>query len=547
MYVDFVTVKRKKKTHVKKLLRRSYRENGKPMKETLANLSHLPDELISVIRGYLSGKKYIHTAEKTPLKISAARSHGMVMAVKKAFEQLGFETMLASRTSRQRNIICAMVCVRIMKPHSKTASLRWWQNTTIPNMMGARKVEPKELFEAMDWLYKNQGKIEKRLAKKHLTSKSVALYDLSSSYMEGDHCELAQYGYSRDKGSDKKQINYGLLCDALGRPISMTVYEGNISDSKTLIPQITKIKEDFSLSEVIIVGDRGMIVKAQFEALKSLNIPWITALRSASIKKLIRQKAFIPSPELTLCEISHEDFPMERLIVCRNPEVASKRRKTRLALLQKTQELLAGVQERVERGTLTGKAEIGIEFGSALKKCGMKKHFRYSIDDDAVTFSRNSESIDFEASTDGIYIVRTSLQSERASSQTCVDTYKSLAKVERAFRCLKTGSLHVRPIYHRLDHRLRSHMFLCMLAYYVEWHLREAWAPLLFSKTETLVDQEDVDHHSYHTLLSEMNALTENDCYFNLGDPRLKANTFVTVSEPTEIQAESFQSFRRYR
>ena len=252
----------------------------------------------------------------------------------------------------------------------------------------------------------------------------------------------------------------------------MTVYEGNVSDAKTLIPQITKIKEDFSLSEVIIVGDRGMIVKAQFEALKSLNIPWITALRSASIKKLIRQKAFIPSPELTLCEISHEDFPMERLIVCRSSEVASKRKKTRLALLQKTQELLAGVQERVERGTLKGKAEIGIEFGSALKKCGMKKHFRYSIDDDAVTFSRNSESIDFEASTDGIYIVRT------------------------------------------------SHMFLCMLAYYVEWHLREAWAPLLFSKTETLVDQEDVDHHSYHTLLSEMNALTENDCDFNLGDPR---------------------------
>ena len=189
MYVDFVTVKRKKKTHVKKLLRRSYRENGKPKKETLANLSHLPDELISVIRGYLSGKKYIHTAENTPLKISAARSHGMVMAVKKAFEQLGFETILASRTSRQRKIICAIVCARIMKPHSKTASLRWWQNTTIPKMMGTREVGPKELFEAMDWLYKNQGKIEKRLAKKHLDSKSAALYDLSFSYMEGEHCE----------------------------------------------------------------------------------------------------------------------------------------------------------------------------------------------------------------------------------------------------------------------------------------------------------------------------------------------------------------------
>ena len=448
------------------------------MKETIANLTRLPKKLVDVIKGYLKGSRYINTSQSAPIKITSSRSHGMVMAVKKVFTQLGFEALLASRSSRQRKLICAMVCARIIKPNSKTASLRWWQDTTIPKIMGVEDVEPSELFEALDWLDKNQTKIEKRLAKKHLKSQDAILYDLSSSYVEGQHCHLAQYGYSRDKRSDKKQINYGLLCDSSGRPVSITVYEGNVSDSKTLIFEITKIEKDFGLSEIIIVGDRGMIVKTHLEALKSLNIQWVTALRSNSIKKLIKDKTIQPSPELTLCEISHKEYPQERLIVCRNPDIAKKRKTVRESLVTKTEQELKTIQDRVKSGALYGKAKIGVKFGSILK-IGVGKHFNYTIEDNNVTFSRNHKSIDLESASDGIYIVRTSLSSQAISSQDCVNTYKSLAKVERAFRCLKTSSLHIRPIYHRLNHRVKAHMFLCMLAYYVEWHLRKVWTPLL--------------------------------------------------------------------
>jgi transposase len=377
-----------------------------------------------------------------------------------------------------------MVAARIMSPDSKLATTRWWNTTTLPEELGIADADESELYGAMDWLVSRQKEIEKRLASRHLDSGGLVLYDLSSSYMEGTHCKLAARGYNRDGKQGKLQINYGLLTDAYGCPVAVSVFSGNTSDPQTLLPQVIKARDEFGLSNMVLVGDRGMIAQRQIDALKGYEgLSWITALKSGAIAKLISNESLQPGlfDERNLFEFSSTDYPGERLVACRNSDLAKLRAHKRESLLQATEAELTKVLQMVAKGRLSGKEKIGVRVGRVINKYKMAKHLTLEIQDSSVSWQRKQEQIDTEASLDGLYVIRTSVSEELLSSDDAVRSYKSLSQVERAFRSLKSIDLEVRPIWHRLENRVRAHIFLCMLAYYVKWHMMEAWRPLLFA------------------------------------------------------------------
>ena len=463
------------------LLRESYREGGKVKKRTLANLSTLPMDQVEAIRRVLRGEKLVSPDEL--FEQVSSRHHGHVRAVRLAMKQLGFERLLSS-ACRERDLVVAMVAARIVAPDSKLATTRWWQTTTLPEELGVADAGETDLYRAMDWLLSRQQKIEQRLAARHLQSGGLVLYDLSSSYMEGTCCPLAARGYNRDGKQGKLQINYGLLTDAAGCPVAVSVFSGNTADPKTLLPQVTKVRDEFGLTSLVLVGDRGMIAQRQIDALKGYDgLSWITALKSGAIEKLINSESLQPGlfDERNLFEFSSPDYPDERLIACRNTELARLRAHKRESLLQATEAELHKVQQMAAKGRLIGKDKIGVRVGRVINKYKMAKHLTLEIQESSVSWQRKQEQINAEAALDGLYVIRTSVAKERLSSDDAVRSYKSLSQVERAFRSLKSIDLEVRPIWHRLENRVRAHIFICMLAYYVKWHMMEAWRPLLFA------------------------------------------------------------------
>jgi transposase len=544
------------------LLRRSYREGGTVKNETLGNLSHLPDELVEIIRAALQGTTFVPLNQA--FEVTRSRSQGAVEAVALTMQRLGFAALIASKPCRERDIVLAMVAARIIAPHTKLATTRWWHTTTLAEDFDVADANEDELYAAMDWLLQRQSKIETKLASKHLQPGGLVLYDLSSSYFEGSSCPLAKRGYNRDGKRGYLQVNYGLLTDARGCPVAVSVHDGNTSDCETFLPQVQRLRQDFGIERLVIVGDRGMISQKSIEEIRHTDgIDWITALKSGAIRMLIDDKQVQPDlfDERHLFEFTHPDFPGERLIACRNQELAKLRAHKRQDMLQATEKDLEKIAARVETGRLSGQDDIGIRVGKIINKYKMAKHFDLDIKNDAFSFQRKSDSIAAETALDGIYIIRTSVSTDQMNSADCVRNYKLLVHVERAFRSLKTIDLKIRPIHHRLADRVRAHILLCMLAYYVEWHMREAWRELMFAdpdqdakkirdpvapakrseaaeiKATSRRLQDGTPTHSFSTLLDELGTIVRNTCRTpNAGSD---APTFdvTTISNPKQQRA----------
>ena len=546
------------------LLRESFREGSKVCKRTLANLSALSAAQVQMIRGALRGDM-LQPVEKT-FEVIASPAHGHVQAVCLAMQRLGFASVLASKPSPQRDLVLAMVASRIICPATKFATARLWHNSTLARELGVSDANENDLYAAMDWLLAGQDRIQKKLAARHLKEDSLVLYDLSSSYFEGQHCPLAKLGYSRDGKRGTLQVNYGLLTDDRGCPVAISVYEGNTSDSTTFMPQVTRVREQFGIKRMVMVGDRGMISqKAIDEMSKDADVAWITALRSSSIRTLVQQRHLQLGlfDERNLLEISSPDFPGERLVACRNPELAKSRMHTRNDLLLATERELEKIKVRVTAAKLVGKDKIGIASGKVVNRYKVAKHFELTVHDDTFTYARLEDNIASEAALDGLYIIRTSVQSQRMDGPACVRTYKSLAQVERAFRSIKMMDLKVRPIHHHLENRVRAHILLCMLAYYVEWHMREAWRELMFAdedqaaklirdpvapaqrsaaamkkvQSHTLDDGTPV--HSFQTLMATLQGIVRNTCRTPDGGP--DAPTFEITTTPNQKQKRAFE------
>lgn len=563
-HVVTTTRKYKDQVYCTHLLRRSYREDGKVKNETLGNLSHLPDSVIDLIRRSLAGETFVPAGET--FEISSSRAHGHVQAVALAMQRLGFASLLASKPCRERDLICAMVASRIVCPATKLATTRLWHTSTLAQEFGVSDACEDDLYAAMDWLLAGQGRIQKKLAARHLKEDALVLYDLSSSYFEGSCCPLAKLGYSRDGKRGTLQVNYGLLTDERGCPVAISVHEGNTSDSTTFMPQVTRLREEFGIKRMVMVGDRGMISqKAIDEMSTDAGVAWITALRSSAIRTLVQQGHVQMGlfDERNLLEISSPDFPGERLVACRNPELAKMRVHTREDLLTATEENLHKIKVRVEAGKLMGQDKIGVAVGKVVNQYKVAKHFELQITDDGFTFARKTDSIVAEAALDGLYIIRTSVKAQRMDAATCVRTYKSLAQVERAFRSIKTMDLKVRPIHHYLEGRVRAHIFLCMLAYYVEWHMRQAWRELMFTDEDqaaklvrdpvapakrsdaamhkvlsrTLEDGSPV--HSFQSLMALLQTVVRNTC--RTPKSADDAPTFELTTTPSDKQKRALE------
>jgi Transposase DDE domain len=538
------------------LLRRSYREGGKVKKETLANLSRLPPEAIDAIRAVLRGEVLVPAAAAFEIERSLPAGH--VNAALAMARRLELARLLDRTPSRERDLVVAMVCQRAICPASKLGTVRALGQSTLADELGVADADEDDLYAAMDWLLERQERIEDRLARRHLKDGELVLYDVSSSYFEGRCCELAALGYSRDGKRGSRQIIYGLLCDKPGRPVAVEVFSGELHDDKTLPSQIAKLKARFGLRRVVVVSDRGMITKANIELLDTENVGWITALKAPQIQKLARQNVLQLSlfDQTNLAEITAEDYPGERLILCRNPLVAAERARKRTELLDATERGLVEIATRVERGTLHGADQIGLAAGPALRRYKVKKHFEVTITDTSFTWTRNTEQIRAEAALDGIYVLRTNIGEGELPTGEVVRSYKNLEQVERAFKTFKGPELEIRPIHHHLETRVRAHVFLCMLAYYLTWHLRHAWTPLLFKdehppiqpdpvakatrspsaqrKAQTKTTSTGEPCHSYKSLLAELATLTRNTI-------RLPGSTATLhkLAQPTTHQAHA--------
>ena len=544
------------------LLRESYREGTRVRKRTLANLSGLADGQIDAIRAVLRGEQLGPLSARFEAIVS--RSHGPAQAVSVAMYRLGFAALLGARASRQRDLVCAMVGARIIAPHTKLATTRWWHTTTLAEDFGVADASKDELYAAMDWLLARQAALQKKLAARHLSAGGLVLYDLSSSYFEGTTCPLAKLGYSRDRKRGTLQVNYGLLTDARGCPVAISVHEGNVADSQTLLPEVKRLREDFGIGQLVLVGDRGMISSQAIEELREADgVDWITALKSVSIRALVEQGHLQLDlfDERNLVELQSPEYPGERLVACRNPQLAKLRAHKREDLLAATEQNLVKIKARVEAKKLAGADVIGLAVGKIINQYKVAKHFELAIGAASFTFARKHDSIAAEAALDGLYIIRTSVPAAQMDAPECVRSYKALANVERAFRSLKTVDLKIRPIHHRLADRVRAHIFLCMLAYYVEWHMREAWRELMFADTDqqakatrdpvapakrskaalTKVSRHALDDgtpaHSFATLLGELSTIVRNTCRTPHAGPEAPTFNVVTTPNPKQLRA----------
>ena len=552
------------------LLRESYREDGKVKSRTLANLSHWPDEKIQTLRAALRGDKLVPAGEGG-FEIRRSLPHGHVLAALATARRIGLDDLLPRRGSqRRRDLVLALVVARLLDPAAKLATARMLDPATASHSLGETlglgTVRVREIYAALDWLGSEQSFIENRLARRHLKEGTLVLYDVTSTYLEGSHCPLAHHGYSRDKRSDRPQLVIGLLCASDGCPVAVEVFEGNTADPATVASQIAKLKDRFKLKRVVVVGDRGMITDARIEqGLRPAGLDWITALRAPAIKDLAAAGGPLqPSlfDDRDMGEITSPDFPGERLVVCKNPLLAEERTRKREELLAATEKDLARIRTRVARAKnpLHGAAEIGRAVGTVIGKRKMAKHFAIEITDKTFSFARKPDQIDAEARLDGIYVLRTSLTAEQSNAAATVRSYKSLARVERAFRSLKTVDLEIRPVFHWTAPRVRAHVLLCVLAYYLEWHMRQVLAPVLFDDEDKAAAEasraspvakaqvsdaarkkararlsdpahgERLPVHSFRTLLADLGTLTKNTVYFG-GKSEL-----TVVAKPTPVQ-----------
>lgn len=561
--IHVVTTRRKYKGRVYEttLLRRSFREGGKVRKETVGNLSHLPPEAIAAVRSVLAGELLVPAGEAVTVERSLP--HGHVAAVLGMLRDLGLERILGRERSRERDLVVGMICQRTLAPGSKLSHTRRFSQTTLGAELAIDGATEHELVSAMDWLLAGQDRIERALARRHLQPGGFVLYDLSSSYVEGRCCELASLGYSRDGKKGKLQVNYGLICAPDGRPVAVDVFDGATTDSKTLLGCVDSVVRRFGVRDVIFVGDRGMITQTHVDTLTERGLLFVTALKSGQIRKLadcgeLQLSLF---DEVNLAEITSEHHPGERLVVCRNPNVAAERARKRSELLNATDVELAKVKRMVDspRGKLrkASAGEIGERVGRVVNKYKVAKHYDLAIANGAFRYERKIEQIEREAALDGIYVIRTNVSAERLATDDIVRTYKQLANVERAFRTLKSVDLEVRPIRHWIATRVRAHIFLCMLAYYVQYELRARLAPLLYTdehpqpqpdpvakarrsksadrKAATHTTDDGLPAHSFRDLLAELGTLTRN----TISLPT--SHSFTQLTQTTPLQARAFQ------
>ncbi len=567
MHIDIVPNRNSRPAY---LLRESYRDGKKVRKRTIANLSSLSDEQLLAIRAVLQGRALAPV--DALFEIASSRAQGHVEAVRVAMSKLKMAALLGVRASPERDRVMAMIAARILAPHTKLATTRWWQTTTLAEDFGVTAATETDLYAAMDWLLERQDAIQAKLAARHLQAGSLVLYDLSSSYFEGTTCPLARLGYNRDGKAGKLQVNYGLLTDQRGCPVAVSVHEGNTADTLTLMPQVVRLREEFGLGQLVLVGDRGMISQKSIEALKAQDgIGWITALKSVSIRTLVEQGQLQLGlfDQRDLFELSHPDYPGERLVACRNPELAKLRAHKREDLLQATERNLAKVQASVAAGRLAGQDRIGVRVGKVVNQYKVAKHFTLSIGEDAFAFQRKADSIAAEAALDGLYVIRTSVSPKSMDAADCVRHYKSLANVERAFRTMKSLDLKIRPIHHRLADRVRAHIFLCMLAYYVEWHLREVWRELMFADEDQAAKairepvkpaqrseraqrkaaahtlDDGTPAHSFGTLIAELATIVRNAC--RAPNAPQDAPTFQITTTTSPKQQRAFDLLQQIR
>ena len=552
------------------LLRESYREGGKVRKRTLCNLSDWPTAHVEGLRGVLKGGTVI-AAERDAFTVTRSLPHGHVAAALGTARGIGLDRVLGPDGNRCRDLVLALLVGRILEPASKLAAARALSPATAASSLGEAlglgEVDEDELYTALDWLLERQPAIETALAKRHLINGTLVLYDVSSSYMEGRCCPLAKRGYSRDGRKGTLQITYGLLCASDGCPVAIEVFDGNTADPMTLASQVEKLKQRFRLDHVVLVGDRGMITQARItEDIQAAGLDWITALRAPAIRTLLETGALQLSlfDQRDMASITAPEFPGERLVVCRNPDLAAERARKRADLLAATERDLARIQAAVtrKRHPLRGTAEIALAVGAVINKHKMAKHFDLDIAEAAFSFARKAAEIAAEAATDGVYVVRTSLPAETLDDAAAVRSYKSLARVERAFRCIKTVDLQVRPVRHWLADRVRAHVFLCMLAYYLEWHMRQRLAPMLFDDTdrqaaETLresvvaqaprspaavtkqttgLTEDGLPVHSFRSLLADLATLARN----TITTAITPDYPLTVVTRPTPIQQKAF-------
>lgn len=559
--VHVVTTRRayKGKVYQTHLLRRTYREDGKVKNETVSNISCLPESVVELIRASLRGQAFAPVDEQ--FDVVASPHHGHVQAVMMAIQRLGLDKLVHSRRSRERDLVLGMIAARVLAPQSKLSTTRWWHTTTLPGELGITEADEDELYAAMDWLLKRQKAIEKKLAHRHLTSGGLVLYDLSSSYFEGTHCPLAAIGHSRDGKKGTLQVNYGLVTNRDGCPVSVSVFAGNTGDSTTLVNEVQQVQERFGIERLVIVGDRGMIGEKQIEELRShKGVGWITALKTGAIRKLLDQGHIQMGlfDERNLFELRHPQHPDERLVACRNPELAELRAKKRQDLIDATCRELDKVRGMVERGRLRGADKIGVRAGKVVNKYKVAKHFELQIEDERFSYQLQHDRIAAEAALDGVYVIRTSVPARGLKAPDVARSYKLLSNVERAFRSFKTVDLNVRPIRHWAEDRVRSHILLCMLAYYVQWHMQEAWRPLLFAdedqqakatrdpvapaRRSAKAEQKAVSKsledgslaHSFRSLLATLSTIVRNVCHrkgANEHEPTFQVQTTPTAKQ----------------
>jgi hypothetical protein len=557
MYIDIVP---NRNSRPAVLLREAWRENGKIKKRTVANLSHLPPERVEALRRALKGEG-LGPVERPEMEIERSLPHGAVAAVLGTMAKLGLPELIAAKRSRERDLVVAMISERLLHPSSKLASTRSWHSSTLAEELGVGGAEADDLYAAMDWLLARQDRIEGKLAARHLKAGDLVLYDATSSYYEGRTCALAMWGHNRDGKRGRKIIVYGALTDGAGCPVAVEVYPGNTGDPSTVPDQVVKLKDRFGLSRVVLAGDRGMLTETNLEVLRAHEgLGWITALRSGAIRRLLEGGAVQMSlfDEKGLVEIAHPDYPGERLIVCLNPFLRDERSRKREELLAATEKELGKIAAMVSRRkkTVMKKEEIGVRVGKVIGRWKVGKHFVLEIGEGRLSYRRDEAAIAAEAALDGLYAIRTSEPAAALSAAEAVRSYKGLSAVERLFRTLKGLDLKVRPIFHREPARVRAHIFICLLAYYVEWHMRRALAPLLFddefkdperdpvqparpsgharAKKRRRQTDDGLPLHGFNSLLIDLSTLTRNTCRLS-GSP-----AFRQLAKPTPLQARAF-------
>jgi len=544
------------------LLRESIRQGDKVVKRTLANLSRLTLEQAQQFRLILKGNTLVDA--QSHYEIIQSQPHGHVEAVLATMKRLGLARLIHHRRCKERDLIMALIASRILNPDSKLALSRSWDQSTLGSLLDIEEASDDALYTAMDWLFDRQEAIETKLAQRHLKNGGRVLYDLSSSYFEGDQCPLAARGYSRDQKKGKLQVNYGLLTDAHGCPIAISAFPGNTMDSKTVRAQVERLQETFGLASVVLVGDRGMISQKQIDELNGKSgIDWITALRTGAIRKLVATEAIQLSlfDEHNLFELTHPDFPGEKLVACRNPGLAARRTRTRQSLLDATVKELEKVQAMIHRGYLSDTDKIGVRVGKVINRYKMAKHFKLEIADSHFSFEIDQAHVNEEAALDGVYVIRSSLTGTEVSAEEAVRHYKALSQVERAFRSMKTMDLEIRPIRHYQENRVRTHLLICMLAYYVKWHMMEAWRPLLFADEDQKAKQnrdpvapatrsdaafakisskqlpDGTPAHSFQSLLSHLATIVRNRCRRQEADINEACFTIDTTPSPEQTRA----------